>query len=90
MPFKVGNVLGGLFVRRGFVSWHAEFFVGPATEVYQLASLRAEGARGVILPLDGFSTCRTLHKGKSKKLKGKSQDGLQSKSTETHHFTFAF
>ncbi len=40
--------------------------VGPLAEIYQLATFGAEGAEGIVLPLGGLTTGRTLHRKRSK------------------------
>ena len=46
---------------RGLVGGHRVLFVGPRAEVYELATLGAEGAMRVAFPLDGFTADGTLH-----------------------------
>lgn len=50
------------------VSWHwlaghAVFLTYPATEIQQLATLRAKGTIGIVFPLDRLTADRTLHTG---------------------------
>ncbi len=59
--FRAGLIFGG----------HAVLFVGPATEIYHLASLGAEGAPLVALPHNRLATRRALHKTKVRRRKGK-------------------
>jgi hypothetical protein len=60
------------FVRINFFAGHAIFAVGPPAEIDQFTTLRTEGAPGVLLPLNRFSTLRAFrHKAKVRRKQGK-------------------
>ena len=59
------NIFQVVYGRR-WVAGDAVLFVGPLAEIYQLASLGAEGTEWIVLPLGGLTTGRTLHKEKIK------------------------